>query len=79
MNKRAHMPLQYLSDNKGNTTAVLVPIEQWQQITKLFEQTETNPTKKKLHKGIKDALQEVKLIETGKKKATTLKAFLDEL
>ncbi|MBX9732447.1 MAG: hypothetical protein K2X37_00135 [Chitinophagaceae bacterium] len=73
------MPLQYLSDNKGNTTAVLVPIDQWHQITKLVEQSTTAPDKKKLLKGIKDALHEVKLIEAGKKKATTLKAFLDEL
>jgi hypothetical protein len=73
------MPVQYLSDNKGNTTAVLVPIDQWQQITKLFEQTAATPGKKQLLKGIKEALNEVKLIEAGKKKATTLKAFLDEL
>ena len=73
------MPVQYLSDNKGNTTAVLVPIDQWQQITKLFEQAATAPDKKQLLKGIKDALHEVKLIEAGKKKATTLKALLHEL
>ena len=74
------MPIQYLSDNKGNTTAVLVPIDQWKQITKLFEQTAaTPPDKKQLRKGIKEALNEVKLIEAGKKKATTLKAFLDEV
>lgn len=73
------MPVQYLSDSKGNTTAVLVPIDQWQQITKLFEQSATTPGKKQLLNGIKDALQDVKLIETGKKKATRLKALLHEL
>lgn len=73
------MPVQYLSDNKGNTTAVLVPIDQWQQITKLFDQPTTAPDKKQLLKSIKEALHEVKLIEAGKKKATTLKAFLNEL
>jgi hypothetical protein len=73
------MPVQYLSDNKGNTTAVLVPIQQWQQITKLFNQTNPAPDKKQLLKGIKEALHEVTLIEAGKKKATTLKAFIDEL
>ncbi len=73
------MSVQYLSDNKGNTTAVLVPIDQWQQITKLFKKTTVTPGKKQLLKGIKEALHEVKLIEAGKKKATILKAFLDEL
>lgn len=73
------MPVQYLSDNKGKIIAVLVPIDLWQQITKLFEQSATTPGKKQLLKGIKDALQDVKLIETGKKKATSLKVLLHEL
>ena len=77
------MPVQFLSDAKGNTTAVLVPIEQWREISSIYKKEvlakEMPPAKKELLKGIKEALQEVKQIESGKKKGTSLKQFLDEL
>jgi predicted metal-dependent peptidase len=34
------MALQYLSDNEGNHTAVLVPIEEWEQITSKLRELE---------------------------------------
>ena len=77
------MPVQFLSDAKGNTTAVLVPIDQWREMTSIYKKEilarEAPPSKKDLIKGIKQALEEVNQIESGKKKGTTLKQFLDEL
>lgn len=47
------MPLQYISDNEGNHTAVLIPITEWELLTrkhadlKKMEQPKNNaPTKK---------------------------------
>jgi hypothetical protein len=31
------MPLQYISDNEGNHTAVLIPINEWQLIVEKHE------------------------------------------
>ncbi len=31
------MPLQYISDNEGNHTAVLIPINEWQLIVQKHE------------------------------------------
>lgn len=31
------MPLQYLSDADGNHTAVMIPISEWELLTKQFE------------------------------------------
>lgn len=78
------MSLQYLTDTKGKAKAVVVPIKQWQQITRHYQQRETGmeekePSKKQILQGIKEALEEAKLIEAGKKRGTTLKQFLDEL
>lgn len=78
------MSLQYLTDTKGNATAVVVPIKQWERITRHYQQLESvieekEPSKKQILEGIKEALEEVKLIEAGKKKGTPLKQFLDEL
>jgi len=78
------MSLQYLTDTKGNTTAVVVPIREWERITRHYQQMgsvmgDEEPSKEQILQGITEALEEVKLIEAGKKKGTTLKAFLDEL
>ncbi|MEO7308955.1 MAG: hypothetical protein ABIX01_01045 [Chitinophagaceae bacterium] len=31
------MPLQYISDNAGNHTAVLIPINEWELLTRKYE------------------------------------------
>jgi inorganic pyrophosphatase len=35
--------LQYLQDNKGNTTAVVVPIEEWNKFTEKYNDLEELP------------------------------------
>lgn len=31
--KKINMPMQFIKDNEGSTTAVVIPIEEWKQIT----------------------------------------------
>lgn len=78
------MSLRYLTDTKGNTTAVVVPIREWERITRYYQQMgsvmeDEKPSKEEILQGITVTLKEVKLIEAGKKKGTTLKSFLNEL
>ncbi len=42
-------------------------------------ETEDEPTKEQILKGISEAVEEVKQIKAGKKKAVLLKDFLNEL
>ena len=37
------MNLQYLQDNNGNTTAVVVPIEEWNKFTEKYSDLEELP------------------------------------
>lgn len=37
------MNLQYLQDNNGNTTAVVVPIEEWNKFTEKYHELEELP------------------------------------
>lgn len=37
------MSLQYLQDNNGNTTAVVVPIEEWNRFTEKYKDLEELP------------------------------------
>ncbi|MBI4647983.1 MAG: hypothetical protein HY738_15705 [Bacteroidia bacterium] len=75
------MNLQYISDNRGDTKAVIIPINEWKSIAQklnIFE-THNEPTKEQILSGIQDAIHEMKLIRAGKKKQKTLKEFLDGL
>jgi len=71
-----NIKLEYITDKKGRQKAVVIPHRQW----KNFE-AEYNKIKNKLNiiLGIQDALKEVKEIQSGKKKAKTLKTLLNEL
>lgn len=72
--------LQYISDDEGNPSAVIIPINEWNNIVKQInvETEDEEPTKKQILKGIKDGLREVKLIRSGKRKQKSLKVFLNE-
>jgi hypothetical protein len=37
------MSLQYLQDNNGNTTAVVVPIDEWNRFTEKYKDLEELP------------------------------------
>lgn len=68
--------LQYLNNAKGEVQAIQLPISEWEKVlTKLkkYEQA------LKLKSDIKDALDQVKMIQSGKGKRQTLNEFINEL
>ena len=78
------MNLQYISDNFGKTTGILISISDWVYLMKKYsgladEIEYISPEKRKILDGLKDAFEEVKLIKEGKKKPNSFKDLLDEL
>ena len=77
------MSLQIIQGGNGKPTGVFIPIQDWeimkQEYQNLQAWEEPEPTKTEILNGIKEALEEVKLIKAGKKKAKSLKDLLDEL
>jgi len=70
------MNLQYVTDAKGKQRAVLIPIKDWKEYEKKNERLRK---KMEVLDGLKQAMKEVKAIESGKLKAKTLKQLIDEL
>lgn len=68
------MSLQYLQDNKGTTTAVVVPIEDWNRITEKYSDLEEIPQWQK-------ELIDSRLAHLQKypQQVTSLEDFLSEL
>lgn len=64
--------LSYLTDEDGNKTGVVLPIEFWTEIVPMLE---LEAMKQKLRK----AFLEMKAIRKGELPRVTLKEFLDEL
>ncbi|CAN1536172.1 Conserved hypothetical protein CHP02574, addiction module [Flavobacteriaceae bacterium] len=75
-----YMKLQYLSDNFGNKTAVVIPISDWEKITKkhkdLVEELEV-PTIPEWHKDIID--KRLKDYKENPNNVTEFDSFCDEL
>ena len=66
------MNLQYISDDKGEKNAVIIPMKQWEIIEKKLG-------KQAIIDDLKEAFEEVKLIRAGKIKPQSLKQLLNEL
>jgi hypothetical protein len=64
-----------LTDEQGCKTAVQIPFEEWQQFIEEYHHLQQYAT---LKKGIIDAFEEIRDIETGNKHAVTLEEFLNE-
>ena len=77
------MRLQVIHDNKGKTTGVYIPIAEWKESKKQYKLPEISeqeePTKEQLLMELKEAVNELKLIETGKLKARPAQELLDKL
>jgi len=77
------MSLQVIQDSKGKTTGVYIPINDWKRLKRQYKELETleieRPTKEQLLQELKEAVQELSLIEQGKLKARPATALLDEL
>ena len=64
--------MQYLVNDRGRNTAVVVPIKEWNDLQKAKRKLE-------ILNGIENALQEVSEIKNGKLHKITLKGFLNDL
>jgi len=78
------MYVQFVSDYKGRHTGVFIPIHDWKIIERKIkeigiEPVIEEPAKKEILQGIKDAMQEIKLIEAGFVKPKSFEEFLNEL
>jgi PHD/YefM family antitoxin component YafN of YafNO toxin-antitoxin module len=73
------MHLQYITDQKGNKSAVLLPLSEWEKIQKDLEAYEKLKDKKAFFEGLTDAFYEVKLIAEKKKKPNSFDDLLNEL
>lgn len=68
------MNLQYLQDNNGNTTAVVVPIEEWNRFTEKYNDLEELP---QWQKNIID--QRLETIKNHPDELVPLEDFMKEL
>lgn len=68
--------INYLSDAKGNTTAVLLPIQVWKQFIGDYNKLSQYA---RMKNSLSDAFREVQEIEQGKRKAITFREFMNEL
>lgn len=77
------MDLQILEDAKEKPTGVSIPISNWRELKKnnrdLEELEYTEPSKAQLLQELKEAVEELALIEKGKLKGRPVKKLLDEL
>lgn len=71
--------LQYITDQKGNKSAVLLPLSDWEKIQKDLEAYEKLKDKRVFFEGLTKSLYEVKLVTEGKKKPNSFDDLLHEL
>ena len=77
------MNLQYISDNRGKTTGVFIPIQEWEGLKTKFKGLEEEElgeqSKEDILQGLQQAVEEMNLVKQGKLKARDAKDLLNEL
>jgi len=73
------MNLQYITDIKGNKSAVQLPIKEWEQIQKDLRELERLRNKKFFLMELTEAVEEMNQIKEGKKQARNAEEMLNEL
>jgi hypothetical protein len=77
------MNLQYISDNRGKTTGVFIPIQEWEVLKTKFKGLEDEElgqqSKDEILQGLQLAVEEMNLVKQGKLKARDAKDLLNEL
>jgi hypothetical protein len=77
------MNLQYISDNRGKTTGVFIPIQEWEGLKEKFKGLEEvelgEQSKEEILQGLQQAVEEMNLVKQGKLKARDAKDLLNEL
>jgi len=69
-----NIPIQYLSNEKGTKTAVLIPYEEWKVLKKDYIKLRQYQA---LKNELKEGFLDIKKIEKGKSKEVTLSEFLN--
>jgi PHD/YefM family antitoxin component YafN of YafNO toxin-antitoxin module len=73
------MDLQYITDNQGRKSGVLLSLSDWNKIQKDLEDLKVLKDKKAFFAGLKEAFSEIKLIKDGKKEPNSFDDLLNEL
>lgn len=76
------MSLQYISDNKGKTSGVYIPIQEWNRLKRkytILNVLEGKDEDMKILDDLRDAVNDINRINQGKLKAKSFNEFLDEL
>jgi hypothetical protein len=77
------MNLQYISDNKGKTTGVFIPIQEWEELKAKYKGLEDEElkeqSKEEILMGLRLAVEEMNLIKSGKLKPRDARDLLNEL
>jgi len=73
------MELQYITDKKGHKKAVQLPMKDWEQVQKDLVELERLRNKKYFLAELTDAVEEMKLIKIGDKKARSAEDFVNEI
>ena len=73
------MNLQYITDGKGNKNAVQMPMKDWKQIQKDLNELERLRNKKLFMTELAEAVEEMKLVLSGKIRARKAEDFINEL
>jgi hypothetical protein len=76
------MRIQYISDSKGKTSGVYIPIQEWNRLKRkytILNRLESENEDLKILNDLRDAVNDINLINQGKLKAKTFNEFLDEL
>jgi hypothetical protein len=77
------MKLQVIQDSKGKATGVFIPYSEWKVLKKRYKELEAlennEPNKEEVLQGIREAVEEMKLIKAGKLKGRPVQELLDEI
>lgn len=76
------MSLQYISDNKGKTSGVYIPIQEWNRLKRkyaILNVLEDKDEDMKILDDLREAVNDINRINQGKLKAKSFNEFLDEL
>lgn len=69
----------YIIDKKGRKSAVQLPLKYWKKIQKDLEELERLRNKKIFMAELAEAVEEMKLVIKGKKRARNAEDFINEL
>ena len=76
------MSLQYISDNKGKTSGVYIPIQEWNRLKRkytILNVLEGKDEDMKILDDLRDAVNDINLINQGKLKAKSFNEFLNSI